>query len=385
MLKDIKKFQIGGLNTINQQTSNQIYKQLSKDIKQLDKETQSQLGAFGSKYATSKGGFSNLKINDGVSSILGGIQQAGLKDDRSKAINSVMGTALNALGPVGMAINFADNALGAFNSIAGLNLNTLDSAAASRAGLTGANNANAIISGIPIVGSVASWFGGKTNTAYKSAEIDKMSGAYGGSTGDINTATDLSGKRLLFGKNKANSFIAKANDFNTKITNISLTNNARKASGYGENIASQNFRRYTGTNTSNVALAKEGLKLTDLEFARNLLQRNNIVKFQSGGKVNVIVEGALHAHKHNLTDVNPDLEGITKKGIPVISFEEGGELVQSAEVEEGELILTKEVTEQLETLYKDGSDEAMITAGKLLTEEIIEFTDDKTSEIISED
>jgi hypothetical protein len=59
--------------------------------------------------------------------------------------------------------------------------------------------------------------------------------------------------------------------------------------------------------------------MTKLE---QLLQYATMPKHKNGGQLknietaeepSVIPEGALHAHKHNL-----DLEGITKKGIPVI-------------------------------------------------------------------
>nr|DAH30545.1 MAG TPA: hypothetical protein [Bacteriophage sp.] len=100
-------------------------------------------------------------------------------------------------------------------------------------------------------------------------------------------------------------------------------------------------------------------------------------KFKDGGKMNVIPDGALHAHKHHM-----EVEGITPKGIAVVTQEEGG-VVQHAEIERNEIIFTKEVTEELERLYKDGSDEAAIQAGKLIAKQIIENTQDNTG-LISE-
>ena len=92
--------------------------------------------------------------------------------------------------------------------------------------------------------------------------------------------------------------------------------------------------------------------------------------FQEGGQMNVIPEGALHARKHHMEDD----EHITKKGIPVVDI--NGK--QQAEIERNEIIFRKEVTSELEKLFKDGSDEAAIEAGKLLAKEIIENTDDRT-------
>lgn len=105
-------------------------------------------------------------------------------------------------------------------------------------------------------------------------------------------------------------------------------------------------------------------------------------KFANGGKMNVIPEGALHAHKHKL-----DMDDITLKGIPVISEEDGGKVVQHAEIERNEIVFTKDVSSKLEELWnkyneeglsKKEKDQIAIQAGELLTYEIIENTDDKT-------
>ena len=106
-------------------------------------------------------------------------------------------------------------------------------------------------------------------------------------------------------------------------------------------------------------------------------------KFYNGGKTeeskekplsnqqNVIPEGALHARLHHMDN---DKE-ITKKGIPVI--DDKGE--QQAEIELNEIIFNLEVTKKLEELCKDGSDEAAIEAGKLLVQEILFNTEDRTN------
>lgn len=101
-------------------------------------------------------------------------------------------------------------------------------------------------------------------------------------------------------------------------------------------------------------------------------------KFAEGGKVNVIPDGALHAHKHHLEDISPEYKQVTNKGIPVVTEEEGGKLKQHAEIERNEIIFRLEVTKKLEELMKDGSDDAAIEAGKLLAHEIINNTVDNT-------
>ena len=104
-------------------------------------------------------------------------------------------------------------------------------------------------------------------------------------------------------------------------------------------------------------------------------------QFKSGGAMNVIPDGALHARKHNM-----DIEGITKKGIPVVSEDENGNIEQQAEIERCELLLRKSVTEHIEKLYKQYFQEDItqkdkekleLEAGKLLAEEILYNTDDK--------
>ena len=109
-------------------------------------------------------------------------------------------------------------------------------------------------------------------------------------------------------------------------------------------------------------------------------------KFQQGGSINVIPEGALHARKHNM-----DIDGITKKGIPVVSDKENGEIEQQAEIECEEIIFRLEVTQKLEELekkfYNDETsqkekDELALEAGKLLVEEIIYNTQDNTNKLL---
>lgn len=101
-------------------------------------------------------------------------------------------------------------------------------------------------------------------------------------------------------------------------------------------------------------------------------------KFEEGGKVNVIPDGALHARKHHLDEVDEKLKDVTAKGIPVITEEKGGEITQQAEVEINEIIFHLEATNQFEKLAKDGSDDAAVELGKILVKEILENTVDNT-------
>ena len=105
-----------------------------------------------------------------------------------------------------------------------------------------------------------------------------------------------------------------------------------------------------------------------------------IDSFQKGGQMNVIPEGALHARKNNMEGAGEDF---THKGIPVV--DNNGE--QQAEIERNEVIFNKETTDKIESYFKQFNDdsksqsekdEIAIKAGKLLTEQLMENTDDRT-------
>ena len=156
-------------------------------------------------------------------------------------------------------------------------------------------------------------------------------------------------------------------------------------------LNTQNQLRFSGGQQL-YSLAKHGMKFPELDEARVIISRwstnsTEPKKFQLGGKMNLIPEGALHARKHNLEKVNPELEGqITSKGIPVVAQGEGG-VIQQAEIEKEEVIFRKEFTDKLESLYKqyqeDSSDDVAIEAGKLICYELLKNTDDRSGLIKS--
>ena len=163
----------------------------------------------------------------------------------------------------------------------------------------------------------------------------------------------------------------------------------RKQSNYYQDLAHQNINRYAGQNYLGTRVGRTGLKLMSIDEVRSIIaKRQETQKFQNGGVVgidsNILPEGALHARKNNLAELNPDLEDATKKGIPVMAAEGGEVGEQVAEIENSEIIFRLEVTKRLEELRKDGSEEAMIEAGKLIAEELIENTQDNTGQITEE-
>lgn len=220
-----------------------------------------------------------------------------------------------------------------------------------------------------------------------------MSSSYGGSVQDINAAQDLGGKRTLFGKRKMNTFIQEQNRVNNLMTSIGMQSELAKQNDAGQLYQQQNANKYAGY-SPRLLMSKKGMKFQDLDAAREILKNIKskktetepileIGKFQLGGKIdkNFIPQGALHKNKHHLEDVNPELEGsITKKGIPVISMNEGGEIQQHAEVEKNEIVFSLDTTKTVEDLYRqyqETEDESiLIECGKFITDEIMKNTED---------
>lgn len=220
----------------------------------------------------------------------------------------------------------------------------------------------------------------KSNTIYKNNEaFEQVGSSYGGVSNTVDNALAKSGKKYgLFSRNslsKANNQIENAKLQQNKMSNIAEENQVAQIGANNPFIAARIQNKYNG-GFNNISIGKSGLKLPteeQIQKVKNILSKKTTISFRQGGKMNVIPEGALHARLHHM-----DVDGITKKGIPVITKEAGGEIVQHAEIERDEIIFTKEVTEKLEELYKKGTDEAAIEAGKILAREIIENTQDNT-------
>lgn len=154
-----------------------------------------------------------------------------------------------------------------------------------------------------------------------------------------------------------------------------------------ELVKSSPYWKYVKRQQKEVPSHKDGGTFIEIstETSIELVDPTSIPEFQNGGSINVIPDGALHARKHNM-----DLDGITRKGIPVVS-EKDGEIEQQAEIEKEEIILRLEVTQKLEELekkfYSDEStqeekDECALEAGKLLVNEILYNTQDNTGKLL---
>lgn len=369
-------------------------KSFDKNKKKFIKQQNNQYSSGGQ--TNNKSGISWQGVAQSAGSAIDAFTQAKTdpSDSQAQLQNQVRGgisdAAIQSGNPIAMAIGVGSKLVDAIGAQTGLNLDNIDKEVGKDAGISGAARGfNNLMNYIPGNSMIWGAFASKTQNAdVISDEVKYIQGAYGDSYSDLESAQKLSGKRFLFGRRKANKFINEANETNQKMQDIATTNTLRKQSDYGNDIMQQNLNRYAGTNYMYNAVGKQGMKLMSIEQAKLILMmRKNVEQkelqiFANGGAINIIPEGARHSRLNHLDEVHDDFEDVTKKGIPVVTPTEDGDLEQVAEVECGEIIFSKSVTEKLEELMKDGSDEAAIEAGKLLVKEIIKNTDDKTEELL---
>lgn len=267
----------------------------------------------------------------------------------------------------------------------------------------------------PVTGMVIKGLGLLNQATSKQTNTNINSGIAGYSGSDINESKTFDGINRLLGNEqrykaslKQRKQVAMAGKSNTQdqLKQQQARNQAIENTG----ITNQN--QLLGGQNYSVLTAKKGATLEDIRNyikTRNIekevvqnpnlddnLEKIEVSKFQNGGSL--IPSGALHKNKHKIESINPELDGeITKKGIPVISYAEkgdileyendgktpktlaeGGEIVQHAEIEKDEVILNLSLTKKLIELMKKDTPEAMIEAGKILARELMENTTDNT-------
>lgn len=307
--------------------------------------------------------------------------------------DSISSAAINSGIPIAMAIGAAAKGLDAISDATGLRVDDMDKTAAEKAGVSGGarflNNAmNALPGNTMLMWGLSKLTGTKPteNALALNESGEQMRSGYGGITSEIDAANNESGKTHLFGigHNKLNRFIEATNQKTKLINSIGEINTLAKKSDYGINLAQQNINRYAGTNYNSMAVGKQGMKIPSRqELQRILALRDQVKELKKGGVVgidtNLIPEGALHARLNHLQE--GDLEDTTRKGIPVLDSEGR----QIAEIEHSEIIFRLELTKKVEELMKDGSDEAMIEAGKIITKELITNTQDNSGITTKED
>lgn len=162
-----------------------------------------------------------------------------------------------------------------------------------------------------------------------------------------------------------------------------------------DNVLRQNQIALSGGIDTSLLAAKRGAKLKRIEEYR----KKHCVKAKEGAKLksvelsddkNIVPTGDLHKNKHDI-----DLEHITSKGVPVITVnddtvdtfteikQQEDSIVQHAEIETGEVILNKTLTDYIEDLRKKWHDsdekdsDILLEVGKRLTKELLFNTEDK--------
>lgn len=332
---------IGNLNTAlvgNEKTGSTA--QVMSGVKDIGHNVVSQFNPMGGMINTGAKTIGNL---------IGGTKDR--VEGTGSQIQGMVSDGLSMLGPIGMA---AGAALNLINGIGGKRINKL----------------------VDNTSDISNEYSGSKK--FISNSIDKYSNKKAG-------LFDFGFHR------KGQNAITRARRMQNTTLDITDAGKKRLNNQIGQSLASKNFNTYNGLDNM-YSLAKNGMKFPELDEARAFLQKRptqstETQKFQLGGKMNLIPEGNLHAHKHHLENVNPELKDqITKKGIPVVAQSEGG-IVQTAEIEKEEWTLRKEFTDKLEALYKayqeDSSNEIAIEAGKLVCHELLKNTDDRSGLIKS--
>lgn len=360
---------IGGSLVDN--TSNVTQKQVSSDLAQTHvngpstaagKVANSKFGKFMSKNDSIVGvaNAAAKTIGSALHSNRTGLQKTDegalkIRDAQYSILKKIPVTA-----PFAKAAEILDNTLGAITG-----------------GLGSATKADKILTAIPLMGNTAAIFAGKTDT-FKGDIQDINTGDFGGTVSDSTRAQDLSGVKSV-AKKKLNSQIRAAqNDFNTAADIIDY-NKLRLNNNIGQDLQSAILSKYQGN--QQIMLSKKGSKFPELDAVRSILESSKVKSFKSGGKIekeNIIPTGALHKNLHHIDDIGID---ITKKGIPVVTMDEGGEFKeQVAEVEAAEWTLSLDVTQQIEEYWQNykesGDDNIAIECGRYLVDQIFNNTRD---------
>lgn len=327
--------------------------------------SQSALDAANAWKSVGKGGFLSGVSNFGKDLFKNMGGASGLISMGGNIVNSLLpeATQSKGLGIANNILSFAENipVYGKFATLAKLGLNTLNTAAGHT--IKSLNNDQGVQDTLAGTG-----------------------GGYGDFMNSWDEASKYSGKRAgFFDGNKYDRMVEDANRQMNILQNIigrKRTDDLLTAQ-MGDRWNERTMMDMNG-GPGNISFGRLGLKVEILPKVHALLNKPKVLdtlkeweevpEFKEGGKMNVIPEGSLHARLHHMENA----DGLTKKGIPVVSIAEGGELEQQAEIELNEIIFNLEVTTELEKLMKDGSDNAAIEAGKLLVKEIFENTDDRT-------
>lgn len=334
-----------------------------------------------------------------------GVAGFGASDTTNQIRTSIADAAISSGNPYAMAIGLATKAVDGVVDVAGGRAADYTNAQLDALGLgkdvKAANWAGHIMNSFPgsalLFGNIATK---KLSNAEISQDTEKVRNAYAGTLNKMDAAAELGGTGMAWyfrkAQNKMQAKIDELNERNNKLTGISRTNTLAKQNNYSQELNAQNQNRYSG-GSGTMALGRHGMELPDKHMIAMIFEaRTNMPKKGTettsdeseklpGIDTNVIPEGALHAHKNHLEEQNEELDKVTEKGIPVIVTDEKGNYEQLAEIEKEEIIFRLKLTKKIEELMEDGSEKAMIRAGKILAKEIMCNTDDNTDEFLDGD
>lgn len=340
---------------------------------------------FGGRVNSALGGKVGQGVMGGVSSALD-IAKGFVPTQESKGKNPTGFEAQQQIGdaltkvpiPIVQAAGLAYKGISMLAEATGGNTNSITKEQAEDLGISkGTRLANNIIGALH---PGAGWLVKEVEEGQKSHLIDEMSNAYADTVSDIDQAGVLGGGKYLFGQKKVANAVAQANRRNELLTEMNMTNTMRKQSDYGRDLAQQNMNRYAGTNYMDMRMGKKGMKIQSLEEIRDLLKNRvveelDVQKFAEGGSI--LPVGQRHKTLHHMDELGEQFEDLTRKGIPVVTVDESGDMVQIAEIECMEWTTSKSLTDEIEALWKDGSEEAMIECGKLVCEHLLRQTKDE--------
>lgn len=328
------------------------------------------------------GDFAGNALTSSKGSLKGANNKLDLR--KTNAFMNGVGTALNVF-------NAADQLIGGIvDIIPGFGTDNVSLSAADRAGFKGKLQAQNFLNKSGVGRLFTAVAGERMQKFNESAYMNTVGTGFTGSANDFGAAADLGGKKIAFGKKEAKSFLDTANAQSAMVSQIGYESELAKANSAGQLYQQQNFNKYQGHRPT--LLMKKGSKFPELEKAKTLLLKLNlngkeVFKFQLGGKIidpskNIIPDGALHKNRNHLSEHNEELQDqITEKGIPVVSEDKEGNIIQHAEVEVGEVIFNLANTEIIEGYWKQyqetGDESIAIECGKFLTKELLHNTVDK--------
>ena len=400
----VGNYQLGQMSNYDIQRRDNFYKQTfgrSYDsFNKLSSDKQQQL-----RQRYTSGGYPGENLfNSSIVDSIGGIMNIAnsaifANSDSNRSVedlsasnirSSVSDLMLKSGNPYVMAAGLLAKGGDAIMDATGMRSNQISKKTQEKTGITGAarflNNTMNFIPGNPLAMG-----GEKITNAEISQEAENLRGAFTGTLDDMDAAQSIGGSRINFmlsgsTRNKMDNYVKEQNRRNEILTNISRTNTLRKQNNSAQEVNSQNINRFNGNTYQNLAVGKEGLKLPNREML-DAIYAKRVTAFKDGGVIgvdsNVIPEGALHKELNHMEEYNKDLDKvITDKGIAVITTDKDGKVEQVAEIEKEEIVFRLELTKKIEELWHNGSQEAMLKAGKLLVKEIMGNTDDNTEEIL---